>query len=102
MDFNLKRWRNESEQEDEEQQQQQQLAAVKIPKLVLDSNYSESAAPLPLFVPEPTCKFSQLSAFSDSTLLPASLSVESASPNTTRSFPSMYFLINFSDTLLPL
>ncbi|GKV37530.1 hypothetical protein SLEP1_g45552 [Rubroshorea leprosula] len=62
MDLHLKQWRNQHESE----QQQHQQHSVKIPKLLLDPHQQASSA-LPLFVPEPNTKISNLSAaFPDS------------------------------------
>ncbi|XP_034694886.1 growth-regulating factor 3 isoform X2 [Vitis riparia] len=57
MDFHLKQWRNQHESEE--------APSGKMPRLLLDQQPSGSA--LPLFVPEPNSKISNLSAFPDST-----------------------------------
>ncbi|RVW48027.1 Growth-regulating factor 3 [Vitis vinifera] len=57
MDFHLKQWRNQHESEE--------APSGKMPRLHLDQQPSGSA--LPLFVPEPNSKISNLSAFPDST-----------------------------------
>ncbi|KAK6126315.1 hypothetical protein DH2020_039960 [Rehmannia glutinosa] len=56
MDFNLKQWRNESEDDQEHEQ-----PSSKLPKLILNSNPSSPSA-LPLFFSEPN---TNLSAYSD-------------------------------------
>ncbi|KAJ4833350.1 hypothetical protein Tsubulata_042499 [Turnera subulata] len=65
MDLHLKQWRNQHESEQ---------PTAKMPKLVLDPHPPHQNPPdpsgspaLPLFVPESNTKFSNLSAFSDST-----------------------------------
>ncbi|KAF6166054.1 hypothetical protein GIB67_012951 [Kingdonia uniflora] len=69
MDYDLKQWRNQS--------QSDQLASAKIPKLFFEQQQphhisEESAAALPLFVPEPNSRISNLPTFPDSTSSAAS------------------------------
>ncbi|KAJ6993223.1 growth-regulating factor 4 [Populus alba] len=66
MDFHLKQWRNQHEESG-------QQPSAKMPKLLMDPHQpqqhphsSGSAAAFPLFLPEPSCKTSNLSAFPDS------------------------------------
>ncbi|XP_010243928.1 PREDICTED: growth-regulating factor 3 [Nelumbo nucifera] len=59
MDYNLKQWRNQYESE--------QPPSAKIPRLLLESHQQPSGSALPLFVPEPNSRISNLSAFPDST-----------------------------------
>ncbi|EEF28270.1 conserved hypothetical protein [Ricinus communis] len=81
MDFHLKQWRNQQHESEEEEEQ----PSEKMPKLLLDPPHEpqqqeqqhypisgSTAAPLPLFVPEPHSnnKNSNLSAFLDSSTAP--------------------------------
>ncbi|KAK4419340.1 Growth-regulating factor 3 [Sesamum alatum] len=63
MDFNLKQWRDESEEEEQE------TPSPKLPRLLLHSASASSA--LPLFVPEPT---TNLSAFSSDNISSTTIS----------------------------
>ncbi|KAH7512121.1 growth-regulating factor 3 isoform X2 [Ziziphus jujuba] len=67
MDFHLKQWRNQHESE--------QQHSAKIPKLLLETHQPHqqpepSGPALPLFVPEPNSKISNLSAFPGATSAP--------------------------------
>ncbi|KAL9398997.1 hypothetical protein Peur_007958 [Populus x canadensis] len=65
MDFHLKQWRNQYEESG-------QQPSAKMPKLLMDPHqpqqhpHSSGSAAFPLFLPEPSCKTSNLSAFHDS------------------------------------
>ncbi|CAK7343390.1 unnamed protein product [Dovyalis caffra] len=65
MDFHLKQWRNQHEESE-------QQPYAKMPKLLMDPHqpqqhpYPSEFAALPLFVPEPSSKISNLPAFPDS------------------------------------
>jgi len=65
MDFHLKQWRNQHEESG-------QQPSAKMPKLLMDPHqpqrhlHSSGSAAFPLFLPEPSCKTSNLSAFHDS------------------------------------
>lgn len=65
MDFHLKQWRNQHEESG-------QQPSAKMPKLLMDPHqpqqhpHSSGSAAFPLFLPEPSCKNSNLSAFPDS------------------------------------
>ncbi|XP_010242635.1 PREDICTED: growth-regulating factor 3-like [Nelumbo nucifera] len=59
MDYHLKQWRNLHESEEP--------PSAKIPRLLLEPHQQPSGSALPLFVPEPNSRISNLSAFPDST-----------------------------------
>ncbi|KAK4481159.1 hypothetical protein RD792_012040 [Penstemon davidsonii] len=61
MDFNLKQWRNESEQKEEEDEEIPKSPSLKLPKLLRNSHphqHQHSSSALPLFVPEPLSAYS--------------------------------------------